>query len=215
MLKRFAIVLWILVATNWYTSANTSGNKPGISLSPISSDLPPFASKNNCYHLEKLQKTGLYFGAVIEIGLHEDINYHNNSLIASNKHIFSEANNYTFQKIRSINFPLFTDFSFPKTAHFNQSITNNKGTLQGFCSNVFISIPDASAYYPPKHLLSKNFQLGLPPDRAYKNFIPGRIVIKFNPTNEANEDQSFFLSKDFKQIFRKVQLRNAHLYFMN
>ena len=67
-MKKFVVIVWILIATNWYNPVNTSQVRFSIVLSPVSSDPPPFAKRDNCFQLEVLQHNGFYIKAAADPG---------------------------------------------------------------------------------------------------------------------------------------------------
>ncbi|MFC2100671.1 hypothetical protein ACFLRZ_02455 [Bacteroidota bacterium] len=216
-MKKFVIVFWILVATNWYSSANTLTNKPDVSMSPRSSDLPPFADKDNCYHLEKLQKTGLHLGAVIKIGLDENQSPRFTSKLSSSFNAINENGTVTFKNINSIEMPLLTRFSFPGTDHFNSfGSPPYQSLVHGFCNDISIDIHNRFVNNKStKTKFSRSYHIGVYSNTINYQFTPGKIFLKFNSGNDSNMEKSLNKTKDFSQPNKTVCLKKAHIYFMN
>ncbi|MFC1732341.1 hypothetical protein ACFL6I_18710 [candidate division KSB1 bacterium] len=216
-MKKFVIVFWILVATNWYTSANTLANKPGISMSPISSDLPPFADKDNCYHLDKLQKTGLHLGAVIEIGLEENQSPRITSKLSSSFNAINENGTVTFKNVKSIEMPLLTRFSFPGADHFNRfGSPPYQSLVHGFCNNISIDTHNRFVNnISTKTKFSRSYHIGVNSNTINYQFNPGKIFLKLYSGNDSNVGQSLDKANNFQQSNKIVHLNYAHLYSMN
>jgi len=107
MIKKFAVIAWILIATNWYSASQESTPKSYYKLEKLIDNNPPVIKKAEENSINKISNTGLHFGAVLYVDVCDRFsiladNYISNVNIYQNS--ISEKENF----ISRINIPLLT-----------------------------------------------------------------------------------------------------------
>lgn len=113
-MKKFAFIVWILIATNWYSSGQNPFEKKGyISLAKSAGDDPPLIKEHTFVVSDNISKTGLHFGAIIEIEISDNFSLHPDNIL-SEKQLKSDYCSATDKVIQSIDIPIISKLNFPK-----------------------------------------------------------------------------------------------------